>query len=576
MEAEHAAGEPACGININVEAADDEELACIIDAAAADGDHEALTRLHAIAMHLFSCQLTSKLAWAGHTETLQFLQSLSPPCPIHPVASLLAIEAGRDDVVRWLVDHGHFVYPNAHIGLNTGLTDPDNMPLLEWVYAHTSHRMGPYDSVRFGREAVSKGSLAAISWLVAQSRGTSARHMPTFQDWSDMAHRAAESGHIAILRLLRDEGMIEGSYGALNMTCRAACGDWDVLNPSEETQRSAARRTSLGMSMDLLQAAVSLVATISQKAAQQGRLDMLQSLASSHGPKVLANCKMEASVGGASRSVVYAGDCVSRLDPQPKWHLAFNAAIQNADLQMLEWLRKHWFVPSRDPTDFQPIGTAHSKVVPWMAAHLPHQSSAEISSNGLLIYLAEKSWSFCDQDDQGRVQAARAAFCAFYGCARWLSKQQLPHATLGSLSQDILQKIACEAQVEFCEYIDDTSPRPASKLKLPGPACSEEDSADSDSSEGMDIAYDGYESCDSCTSSDVSCGNSLELEEACQQLSLHHEPAAQPMDASHETLPADYVPSYWLARYLEGPRWCNEHRSEDPDWRMDACKLSCI
>ena len=63
-----------------------------IDLAAASGDQLALRQLRSLAHPLFTEQICSKLAWAGDLATLQFVRSLSPPCPYRsgPPAALSA------------------------------------------------------------------------------------------------------------------------------------------------------------------------------------------------------------------------------------------------------------------------------------------------------------------------------------------------------------------------------------------------------------------------------------------------------------------------------------------------------
>lgn len=55
---------------------------------------------------------------------------------------------------------------------------------------------------------------------------------------------------------------------------------------------------------------------------------------------------------------------------------------------------------------------------------------------------------------------ARTCFCAFYGACRWLAKQNYSRLTLGALHSELLQRIACEAQIEFSELYDDLPVRP--------------------------------------------------------------------------------------------------------------------
>ncbi|KAK9864559.1 hypothetical protein WJX84_006408, partial [Apatococcus fuscideae] len=53
------------------------------------------------------------------------------------------------------------------------------------------------------------------------------------------------------------------------------------------------------------------------------------------------------------------------------------------------------------------------------------------------------------------LKDAQDCYCAFYGAARYLAKQPGGSSTLGSLDRMLLQRVACEAQLDFSELFND-------------------------------------------------------------------------------------------------------------------------
>ncbi len=146
---------PLAGMALNFD--DRQELDTIIDTAAAEGDHQLLTQLHAVAQPLFTDALCNKLAWMGRLDTLQFLQSLTPPCPLSPMACFLAIESGFYDTAAWLVENG----PPG--GPELALEAYVDAKVIQWVYDHTTLRLDTSGAVVFGQSAGRLGNLDFIT-----------------------------------------------------------------------------------------------------------------------------------------------------------------------------------------------------------------------------------------------------------------------------------------------------------------------------------------------------------------------------------------------------------------------------
>ena len=109
------------------------------------------------------------------------------------------------------------------------------------------------------------------------------------------------------------------------------------------------------------------------------------------------------------------------------------------------------------------LDSAHHKVLPWIAAHSPGIEQLDpiiLGSNGRLIYLAASGWCMPDATMPHQLCVARASYCACYGAARQLAKQQSVQCTLGCLDNELLQRVACEAELDFSEMYDDLPASP--------------------------------------------------------------------------------------------------------------------
>ena len=134
---------------------------------------------------------------------------------------------------------------------------------------------------------------------------------------------------------------------------------------------------------------------------------------------------------------------------------------------MLEWLRRQGcsvFAPGFFKV--AGIDEVSYKVVLWMAVHVQCQGELVHCSNGRLIYLADQGWCMPDEHMQEALEHAHACFCDFHGAAHWLAKQPFSHLILGSLDSELLQRIACEARIEFSEVFEDMPTKPKAEDPL--------------------------------------------------------------------------------------------------------------
>ena len=77
-----------------------------------------------------------------------------------------------------------------------------------------------------------------------------------------------------------------------------------------------------------------------------------------------------------------------------------------------------------------------------------------------MLYLHGKGWPCSERAAVAKLRDAKRRYCAFYGAARWLAKQPLRLATLGSLGGELLQCIACQARLDFSEFHADDYRKP--------------------------------------------------------------------------------------------------------------------
>ncbi len=436
---------------------DQEELENIIDAAAAEGDHQLLSQLHAVARPFFTDLLSCKLANVGDLETLQFLWSLRPRCHISPIACAVAIQAGFWDVAEWLLQHG----PSG--GARLILAAAYNHGVIQWVYEHSEARLSAAEATRKGVSASQSGNLRYITWLLGDR--IQAMHKLSDCQWNAIALQAAQSGQNAALMCLADAGKITRDIRYLCLTELASRGDWTafhalILHPGMRAAAQTSGNAADG-SEDYADfhggpgdKAFGYLCICADEAARQGRLATLDWLAKHGGHNAVCNEKVAAAAAEVGNWPIL--ELLHSLRPQICWDLCYNAAICNGDVATLEWLRTHNFhFDLTSPKRITPISRAPRQVVPWMAAHMPVQRWLQACSNGRLLYLTAQGWFLPDAQICSRVSVAQAIFATFYGAARWLAKQEHSHTTLGSLSNDLLQKIACEAHIDFCAECGD-------------------------------------------------------------------------------------------------------------------------
>ncbi len=432
-----------------LEFGDQQDLEKMIDMAAANGDQQLLTQLHAVAGPLFTDALCSKVAWVGDLTTLQFLRSLTPPCPLSPMACFLAMEACAYDTAAWLVENG----PPG--GPELALEAYVNTRMIQWVYDHTTVRLSTSSAGVSGCSAGRFGDLDFITWLLRPQ--SQAVHQLQDDDWSSIASAAAQFGHAGILKCLAEAGKPIGCSQNVCLNKLARHGRWTAFQSlmSHPKMRAAVHTNNAGPA-DSDSEEDEEFATLqdsASEAAKQGRLDILQWLAASSGQDVVSWCEVAAAAAdNGDRSILAF---LQDLQPPPSWELCYDAAIRNGDLATLEWLYTHGLPLDVTSPAIMPISKAPSKVVPWMAAHTPASAGLEGCQGGRLLYLTNKGWLLPSEQVRSSLCIAQACFCAFYGAARWLSKQEGSHTLLGSLSHDLLQEIACWAQIDFCAGCND-------------------------------------------------------------------------------------------------------------------------
>lgn len=431
------------------------QMLTAIDTAAATGDHAALERLYSTARPFFTDQLQAKLAWAGHLDTLRFLSSLSPPAPLSAAALTLALEEQQTSTVAWLLDQGCQGESRTYDVCQTS-RDWQMLMLL------TRHLALPIEPTQ------------ALFWLDVGSDTGNSDIFKWYTDNFNSIH-AADSRNVKEYCLTRVARHLE-------KRCFATTGHWHLA------QWLVPRIPADGRE--------GFLKACTEEAARQGRLDMLRWLLSlSNPPRLTTKITTAAAENPGLASLEY----LRAVDPPAPWDLrCFEAAIQHGRAATLEWLRKHG-CPVHINSLFQKVTLAsvHHKALPWMAAHAPCQDQLEGCSSGRLIYLADSGWCMPSASMQRKLDLAREGYCAFYGVARWHAKQQSSQCSLGSLDIEILQRIACEAGVEYSVLYDDLPANPAksppqamkhpSLLRMAEEALIDEEDTDASSSEDGDL-----------------------------------------------------------------------------------------
>ena len=289
----------------------------------------------------------------------------------------------------------------------------------------------------------------------------------------------------------------------------------------------------------------------------------MQWLAEICGPHLLSNEKVAAA----------AADCgdedmltfLHSRHPPPSWDLCYDAAMRNADLDTLEWLRKH-FCTLSPGASIIPISQAPGKVVPWMADCLPMRTWLQDCSPGRMLYLVKRGWVLPNAEAYSRLQAAQASFCAFHGTARWLAKQQSEQPTLGSLSNDLLRRIACEAEIDFWAIHSDLSRPSDGQEAIPGRVNWPEDLTGEeciDTDDDWDYSTNASSSSFSHSDGLADAFESLSMTDGCAK------------DINWDELQEEgQEGSLWLAQCIHGAD-CSDEMEDDPDWLPDVNTHLC-
>ncbi len=529
------------------------ELEDIIDDAALTGDLQLLAQLHPVAGPLFTDALCTKLAYGGHLKTLKFLRSLTPPCPLSLMACELAAQEGFYDVTIWLMEHG----PPG--GPSLALERTHNADIIQWIYDHTRLRLNAQSASRKGAWAAGEGNWKFIAWLLRPQ--SQAVHPLEDSQWRSIAVEAATYGHKSILMCLADAGKILRNSKDSCLVALARNRNWPafrslILHPqmrahahnggADDDSDDEGARNSEPDEYELM-----MLKSCASQAARQGRLDVLQWLAVNIALGAVACREVAAAAAlNGNTSMLAFLQC---LRPPPCWDLCYDAAIGNGDLATLEWLYTHGFPLDLRSPHITPISKAPAEVVPWMAVHMPSQAWLEACNGGRLLYLTQHGCLLPSEQMRSKVAIARACFCAYYGAARRLSRQQCSQSSLGSLSNDLLQTIACHAQIDFCPECNDQSEQLDSNGEHDGAArktmqdlLGEEHIYDDDD-EDMTQAFD-------------------ELAGACKGLSLAD---TCMQDAEDSQLQKDfYEDRKWLAECLHAPDVGSDE--DDPEWLWDG------
>ncbi len=275
--------------------------------------------------------------------------------------------------------------------------------------------------------------------------------------WSSIAIAAAQFGQPGILECLAEAGKPIGCSQRVCLMQLAYYGHWTAFQSlMSHPQMSAAAHTNnaspvhRGSDRDKELKALQHCAS---QAAKQGKVDILQLLVANSGQNVVSCGEVAAAAANNGDQSMLA--FLQDIQPSRCWTLCYDAAIRNGDLVTLEWMYTHGLPLDVTSGAIMSISKAPSKVVPWMAAHMPVSAWMKVCSGGRLLYLANKGWLLPSAQVRSRLCTAQACFCAFYGAARRLSKQQSCNSSLGSLSHELLQTIACQAQIEFCAGCND-------------------------------------------------------------------------------------------------------------------------
>ena len=165
------------------ESDDNAEMLLAIDTAAAKCDHATLEVLYA--RPLFTDKLCSKLAWAGHLNTLKFLRSLSPPVPLSAPALTFAFQQVQKVTVIWLLSNGCPVEDNV--------CDPCaervNWPTFGFLIKRIPALLTPERAILWLRLASELAWPDILAWLLRES--ADAMQHVTSDAWHDAAVAAA-------------------------------------------------------------------------------------------------------------------------------------------------------------------------------------------------------------------------------------------------------------------------------------------------------------------------------------------------------------------------------------------------
>lgn len=394
-----------------------------IDTAAAEGDHATLESLYLTARPLFTDQLCTKLAWAGHLDTLKFLRSLSPPAPLSAMALTLAVQEQQTSTVAWLLSQGC----PGDVSMYDACAGLRDWHMLMMLAQHFDMPLTPEQALWWLETASETGNLEIVEWYM-ENHGLEEALVAMVRDsyWNDAT---------PLERLKRLIFHMQKHWSAAGFWCSA---QWLITHVPGD---------------------MAFMSACTVAAARQGRLDMLHWLLElPHRPRLTPDVVAAAAENSDPAILKY----LRSLKAPWNWR-CYVAAIKSGCLGALERL---WALGCPlDTSRFHrkiSLDSAHHKVLPWIAAHPPGvgQLYPTSCSNGRLIYLAASGWCMPDAIMQRHLCVAQAGFCAYYGAARRLAKQQSVQCTLGSLDNELLQRIACEAGLDFSKMYDDLPSSP--------------------------------------------------------------------------------------------------------------------
>ena len=420
-----------------------QQQACqALDSAAASEHLPTLQRLIPVARPEVVSRLCSRLAWAGKLDTLKCVHSLfRPPCSAVLNASTfaLAAEGGRKDVMAWLLSQGCPVNEHAY----DAPARRADMDMLMWLASEVNVLPDESTTGLLLTHAATIGRVDLLQWLMEICKS------PELEAacWSAAACAAAEHGHLPILQHLHQAGKLRDDMLRRMTMNFTTPGHWSIMQWS-----LAALPAGSNLRIDRHLCAV--------QAAKQGRVDMMQWLAELDRKGKSFLCKHVTAAAARCGDIAMLSYLRSLVPPCP-WNFGcFVAAIHGGHPSVLEWLIQQGcsLLGASEETKRLAIGRVSHKVMPWIAEHMSEDDfgdQLEECSNGRLIYLDEAGWWMPTDELENMLQNARDCFCAYYGAARWLGKQQGRQTTLGSLDNELLERIACEAQIDCSEFYDD-------------------------------------------------------------------------------------------------------------------------